>query len=152
MNATGTKPATRRALATLALTCATAIGCGGGGATTTAVDGSKVRTMAAFYEAYLSDHNGQPPKDEAAFREFLTSKQSDLEEFGMTVDEMFASPRGSGSIVWVYGRRPPAGPSGRSYVGYEASSIEGKRLVLAMRGMYDELDDAEFKKVFPNAA
>jgi len=152
MNAFDRKHARQQALAALALSLAAAIGCGGGAATTSPVDGKTVRTMAAFYEAYLDANSGQTPKDEAAFRAFLAGKQKDLEEFGITVDQMFVSPRGNGSLVWVYGRRPPNGAGGKAYVGYEAAPVDGKRLVLGMRGMYDELDDVAFKKLFPNAA
>jgi hypothetical protein len=129
-----------------------AAGCGGDATSPSPVDGNTVRTMSAFYEAYLDANNGETPKDEAAFRSYLAGRQSDLEEFGITVDEMFVSPRGNGAVIWVYGRKPPNGAGGKAYVGYEATSRDGKRLVLGMRGMYDVMDETEFRKLFPTAA
>jgi hypothetical protein len=152
MNAIGRDHATRYVLAALALTCAVAGGCGGDGpAATGPVDHATVRAMAGFYEGYLATHNNAPPKDEQAFREYLNGKQADLEKFNLTVDKMFTSPRGVGPFHWMYGGRPPTGASGMTYIGYETTPVEGKRLVIATRGMYEELAEAEFKKAFPKA-
>jgi hypothetical protein len=152
MNAIGKHHATRYVLAALALASSATVGCGGGGpAATGPVDYATVRAMAGFYEGYLATHNNAPPKDEQAFREYLSGKQADLEKFNLTVDKMFTSPRGGGSFTWTYGGRPPTGASGMTYIGYESTSIDGKRLVIATRGMFEELAEADFKKAFPKA-
>lgn len=123
-------------------------GCGGGGgATTTVADYSKIRSMGAMYESFLNAH-GQPPKDEAEFRAFLTEKEGVLDEAGLSVDDMFVSPHG-GEMVWLYGQKLPKGGSGMTYLGYEKEAVDGKRLVIAGRGMYEQLDETAFKGAFP---
>lgn len=127
-------------------------GCGGGGtANTTVADYAKIRAMGVVYDAYLNDHAGQPPKDEQEFRDYLSGKQELLDRTSLSVDEMFTSPRGK-PLGWVYGKRPPKGQTGMTYLGYEKEPVDGKRLVIAGRGMYEEMDDAQFQKVFPGAS
>jgi hypothetical protein len=141
-------------LATAIVVVATALapaGCGRG-AKQAEVDYTKVRAMGDFYSSYIAEHRGQPPKDEQAFRGYLATKEEQLNKAGLTVDEMFTSPRGSGPIVWVYGKKPPQSSSGTSYFGYEKSTVDGKRLVIGSRGSYEHLDDTQFRKAFPNAS
>ena len=126
-------------------------GCGGGASTTTSnVDYAKVRAMSAFYERFMNEHRSQPPKDEQEYRDFLASKASELEGAGLSVDEMFASPRG-GPITWVYGRLPASSHAGMTYIAYETTPVDGKRLAIAMRGMFEEMDETKFKTAFPAA-
>jgi hypothetical protein len=105
--------------------------------------------MGGFYAGYLGAHNNQPPKDEVEFRAYLATQQEALDKAGLSIDEMFLSPRG-GPLAWVYGARPPVGPMGMTYVAYETTPVDGKRLVIAGGGMTKEMDDAEFRQVFPN--
>ncbi len=72
-----------------------------------------------------------------------------LKRIGLTVDKMFASPRNGTPLTWVYGKRPPRGPTGMTYLAYEAAPVGGKRFLLAAGGMHDEIDDAQFRKLFP---
>ena len=127
-------------------------GCGtGGGAQEGGVaDYKTIRAMANMYVAYLADHKNQPPPSEAAFREYLTTKEEELQQSEITVDAMFVSPRSGEPLEWVYGRKAPAGPAGMTYLGYEKTPVDGKRLVIATRGMYEEMDDARFRTVFPS--
>jgi hypothetical protein len=128
-------------------------GCGGGGsaAKTTVADYSKIRAMGVVYSAYLEEHAGQPPQGEQEFRDYLSGKQELLDRTSLSVDEMFTSPRGK-PLTWVYGQPPPRGSAGMTYFGYETEPVDGKRLVIAGRGMYEEMDDAQFRKVFPEAS
>jgi hypothetical protein len=128
-----------------------ASGCGRK-ALSSGVDFKKVRAMGDFYSAYVADHRGQPPKDEQAFREYLTSKQEALQKAGLNVDDMFKSPRGDGLLVWIFGKRPPVSSSGITYFAYEKAPVDGKRLVIGSRGGYEHLDEAQFRKAFPNAS
>ena len=107
--------------------------------------------MAAFYGAYLQEHGGQPPPDEQAFRDFLAAKQPELETAGLSVDDMFISPRSPSSIQWIYGGALPVGPSGMEYFAYEQQPIDNARLVIASRGIFDLMDESRFHEVFPNA-
>jgi hypothetical protein len=111
-----------------------------------------IRAMGSVYGGYLRDHGGQPPKDEQAFREYLQSKEEDLTRMGLTVDQMFASPRSSdSSFQWVYGKLPPKSQMGANYFGYEKDPVDGTRLVIASRGMYEVMDDSKFNTVFSKA-
>jgi hypothetical protein len=65
---------------------------------------------------------------------------------------MFASPRsGDSAFQWVYGKLPPKGRMGGNYFGYEKDPVDGKRLVIASRGMYEVMDDSKFNTVFSKA-
>ena len=128
-----------------------AVGCSQGGSSTAAgvVEYKKLRAMSILYSEYLGEHRDQAPADEKSFRAYLETKQDQLTQSNLTVDEMFKSPRG-GALTWVYGRTPPTGPLG-TYLGYEQSPVDGKRLVIANLGMYEEVDEAKFRNIFPNA-
>jgi hypothetical protein len=110
----------------------------------------KVRPMSDMYGEYLTSHGNQPPKDEPTFRAYLTSKQDLIQKLGLTIDQMFISPRSDQPLAWVYGMRPPTGVSGFQYFAYEKTPVGGKRLAIGARGMFEELDEAQFKKIFPN--
>jgi hypothetical protein len=115
-------------------------------------DYTKVRTMSAFYEGFLSEHRGQPPKNEQTFRDYLNKKQENLQKAGLTIDQMFVSPRNDKPLQWVYGSTPPVYRQNNMICyAYESESTSGKRLVLGGRGMVAELDESQFKTVFPNA-
>jgi hypothetical protein len=64
---------------------------------------------------------------------------------------VFTSPRTGGAFTWVYDGKKPVGPGGMTVFGYEAAPTDGKRLIVGSRGMREEIDEAEFKKLFPNA-
>src|SRR5688500_11225007 len=106
-----------RAFAAIVLTTLAHVAAGRGRHASPSGDYIKVRAMGDFYGAYLADHRGQPTKDEQTIREYLTSKQEALQKAGLTVDDMFKSPRNGEPFVWVYGKKPPVGSSGVSYFG-----------------------------------
>jgi hypothetical protein len=137
---------------TLLAAALSAAGCGSKARESAVADYSRVRAMGDFYSGFFAENRGQPPKDEQAFRDYLNTKQEQLKKAGLTVDDMFKSPRAEGPLVWVYGKRAPVGSSGISYVGYEKIPIANKRLVIGTRGVYEQLDEAQFRKVFPNAS
>jgi hypothetical protein len=106
--------------------------------------------MSSLYGGYAIADKGQPPKDEAAFRAYLETKVDELQKAGLTVDDMFVSPRGQ-PIQWVYGTKPVSGRAGMKYIGYEQAPVANKRLVIAANGMYDLMEEAEFRRSFPGA-
>lgn len=114
-------------------------------------DTGAIRAMSAAYGEYLQEHRNTPPKNEEEFRSFLATRQEELQESGLTIDEVFESPRNGEAFEWVYGRRPPAGPMGMMFIGYEKTPVDGKRLVIATRGMHELMDGAKFRSVFPDA-
>jgi hypothetical protein len=133
----------------LALTIA---GCSGSsaGSKSAQLDAHAVRARSDMYSLYLATHKYQPPKDEAEFRQFLSSEQSRLEEAGLTVDQMFTSPRSGAPMTWVFAKRPPT-VGGISVYAYESNAVDGQRLILGDRGMSVIIDDAQFKTQFPDA-
>ena len=130
---------------------AASLGCSKSAATklSSGADYRVVRAMGSVYDGYLREHNGQPPKDEQAFRDYLQAKEEDLIKEGLSVDKMFISPRsGDSTIQWVYGKSPLKGPAGMTYLGYEKDPVDGKRLVIGARGMYELMDDNKFQATF----
>lgn len=135
----------------VALALAT-VGCGGGQSSGNGqgLNGGKLLVMQSLYLEYLSQHNNQPPPDEKAFREFVGTKQDKLQKASLTVDDVFISPRNGGPLRWVYGKKQSGNQAGGSYIAYEQTPVDGKRLVIADRG-FQEIDDASFRQAFPNA-
>ena len=131
------------------------VGCGQGGRPaaihTAAGDYRTIRALETFYSDYEAKHKGHPPKDEQAFREFLTSKQDDLAKEGLTVERVFVSPRNGENLAWVYGKPLPPSSSGTNYVAWETKSSDGKRLVIAAGGIYELMDAAKLHAAIPNA-
>ena len=107
------------------------------------------RNMGAMYSQYVAEHGNQPPPSEQAFREFLGSKRDELEKSGLTVEKMFVSPRNGQPMEWMY-KKVPTGPMGMTYFAYEKEPVDGQRLALANRGMYELMDEAKFRSVFSN--
>lgn len=135
----------------LALVMIAVIGCGKKSSTADVGidDYESFRTASTFYGMYQKEHRGQTPPDEQAFREFIESKQEILQKINKTADQLMTSPRNGEPLVFVYGKRPPAGPGGITYVAYEKVPVDGKRLVIGSRGVFEEMDDAQFKRTFP---
>jgi hypothetical protein len=130
------------------------VGCGGttgGGSDLSVGDYGNIRSLSAMYDLYTQEHKGKTPANEQEFRAFMQTNQDVLEKTGRTIDEVMTSPRSGEPFVMVYGK-PPIQSKGMSYIGYENSPVDGKRLVIGLRGMYEELDEAEFKKLFPDAS
>jgi hypothetical protein len=104
-----------------------------------------------LYDDCCRANGGKAPADEQAFRQYLATRQTRLDEAGLTVDDLFTSPRTGGPIQWVYGTTPPTSrETGLVYIGYEKEPVDGKRLVIAMRGISQEMDDAKFRTLFPD--
>jgi hypothetical protein len=128
-------------------------GCGGSTSSSgmTTDDYEVLRSASVMFSQYMGANNGKTPPDEQAFRAFLETKKDALDQKGTTVDQLLTSPRNGESLVFVYGKTPVNGPMGMTYFAYEKTPVEGKRLVLASRGMFEQMDEAQFKKFFPNA-
>jgi hypothetical protein len=108
--------------------------------------------MTAFYEGYLTENRGQPPRDEQAFRTYLAGKEEQLQKVGLTVNQMFASPRDGRPFRWVYGTKPPySREDGITCYGYEAEPSDGKRIVAGNRGMFVEVDESKLRRLFPKS-
>jgi hypothetical protein len=130
-----------------------AIGCGGASSSTgmDADDYATLRSASGMFSQYMGANNGKTPPDEQAFRAFLETKKDVLDKTGKTVDQLLTSPRSGEPLVYVYGKKPVSGPAGMVYFAYEKTPVDGKRLVVASRGMYEQMDEAQFRKFFPDA-
>lgn len=129
------------------------VGCGGQQSSTgmSQDDYQTLRFASGMYEVYLSEHRGKTPPDEQSYRSFVESKQDVLQKMQRTADQVLSSPRNGEPLVFVYGKKLPKGPEGLAYIAYEKTSVNGKRGVLAARGLFEEIDEALFKKIFPGA-
>lgn len=136
------------AIAAAMLALAIMAGCGRSAAD--APSGGSYRARANLYSAFMTAHKRQSPKSEAEFRQFLATQQPKLEQAGLTVDQMFISPRNNEALEWVYGKRPPMAAGGLTILGYEKSAKDGQRLIVGTRGIHLMMDDAQFKRLFPN--
>jgi len=140
-------------LSVAVLLLSSALGCGSGdnAAGVTTNDYTVFRSLAGLYVNYQSQHNGKTPDNEQEFRDFLQTKQAVLSDMELSVDQLLTSPRNGKPLQVVCGRQPPAGPNGMRVIAYESEPVEGKRLVIAPRGMYEVIDETEFQKFFPEA-
>ena len=122
-----------------------AAGCGGGGKSDSGAGDKlkRVRTMGDLYVAHLAEHKNAPA-DEAAWRAFLDTKQTELEAAGLTVDAMFVSPRDGAPLIWVYGKAPK-NQFGLTIVAFEQAPVDGRRFVVATNGMTDNVEESRFQ-------
>lgn len=134
----------------LALLLLVAVGCGTGGSSGVGqADYGNSQTASAMFNAYMGANKGKTPPNEEAFRAFLETKQEVLLKTGRTIDGILTSPRSGQPLEFVYGKKPVSGPNGMLYFAYEKEPIEGKRLVIAGRGIYELMDESHFKQIFP---
>jgi hypothetical protein len=128
-------------------------GCGGSSASSgmNEDDYATLRSVSAMFSQYMGANNGKTPPDEQAFRAFLETKKDVLDKTGTTADQLLTSPRSGEPLIFVYGKTPVSGPMGMVYFAYEKSPVDGKRLVIASRGMFEQMDEAQFRKFFPDA-
>lgn len=116
---------------------------------------SNLKPLAVFYGRFQAQHRGQPPKDEAEFKEFLkTMTPADLETFKLkSADEIFTSSRDKQPYTIVYGppQGPAKGPGGAPIIAYEKVGVGGKRYIASSLGGIEEVDEARFKELVPGA-
>jgi hypothetical protein len=124
-----------------------AIGCGGG--SPSGNDGQlrvAMKVLGLEYGSYLTEHNGAPPADEAAMRDYLQSRMVDLSELGVKgVDDLLRLGRDGQPIKVVYGAKiaMPDRPQ-YAYAAYEQTGVDGTRLVCDSRGGVYEMGETEF--------
>jgi hypothetical protein len=115
---------------------------------------SNLKPLAVFYGQFTGQHRGQPPANEAEFKQFVGSLSPEqLAGFNVTDPEsLFISSRDGKPYVIVYG--PPKGPAGLSgapVIAYEQEGVGGKRYVANAMGEVAEVDEARFKELVPGA-
>lgn len=142
----------RRAVARLAFTAvalATLVGCGEANAPASGAD-PNLAMLTKIYVDHMNAHQGNPPKDEAAFKDYIRQhgahrlKGADMNE----LDALFVSTRDNQPLVFIYGIN--ADPRRQSTViGYEQSAIDGKRTVGYRHGTAELVDEARFTELGP---
>jgi hypothetical protein len=103
------------------------------------------------YGSYLAEHNGAPPPDEKAMREFLESRLDELSAYNVkSADDLLGAGRDGQPVKIVVGAKV-ASPDQPQYpwAAYEQVGIDGKRLASNARGGVYELTAEEFAKQFP---
>jgi hypothetical protein len=137
----------------VALGAVTLIAAGCGGASPAGSDGQlrvAMKVLGLEYGAYLTEHNGAPPPDEAAMRAYLQARMPQLSELGVKgVDDLLRPGRDGQPIKVVYGAKiaMPDRPQ-YAYAAYEQSGVDGNRLVSDSRGGVYEMGDKEFTELF----
>ncbi|MCR4410828.1 MAG: hypothetical protein NUV77_00210 [Thermoguttaceae bacterium] len=114
---------------------------------------SNLKPLAILYGQYMGQNRGQPPASEAEFKKFVTAQGRFLKTFGvMDPASIFVSERDGQPYVIVYGK--PAGPAalaGQPVIAYEKVGVGGRRFVASQVGAVEEVDEAKFKQLVPNA-
>jgi len=138
----------------LAVAVLAQLGCGGSPAAPTGADRQVRAAMTVLsqqYGAYATEHNGTPPKDEAAFRGYLQSRLEDLSIYNVkSPDDLLVKGRDGQPLQIVYGAKMSiADRPEYIWAAYEQTGVGGKRLASDSRGGVYELDAAEFNKQLP---
>jgi hypothetical protein len=142
-------------LGVVGLTCLAVAGCGGAQKKSLAVQQSGLKKLARVYGQFLTQHQGQPPANEAEFKKFAQSLSADdLTSLGVEkADQIFISDRDNKPYVVIYGqpKGPRGGPGGSPVVAYEQEGQAGKRWVASALGAVEEVDEARFRELIPTA-
>jgi hypothetical protein len=114
---------------------------------------SNLKPLAILYGQYTGQHQGRPPAGEAEFKQYVRSQSAMLESFDVTDPEsLFVSSRDGKPYVIKYGAvEGPSGPGGYPVVAYEQEGVGGKRFVASSVGAVEEVDEARFKELVPDA-
>jgi hypothetical protein len=152
------QPCWHVAIALAGSACLLLAGCGGnaGGNSAEANRQTAIALKLAgiAYGQYLASHGGAPPQDVAAFRKYVESKLGELQANGVTsAEDLLVSPRDGQPLIVVCGKRltPPDQPDAPWAV-YEATGVDGKRMIASARGAVVELSPEEFAQQAPGAA
>jgi hypothetical protein len=131
-------------------------GCGGTQSASHETETSNLKPLAIYYGRYIAQHRGQPPANEAEFKAFLSKiPAADLQAFNVaSADDLLVSNRDGQPYVVIYG--PPTGPAegpGKfPVIAYEKTGVGGKRYVASSIGGVEEVDEARFAQLVPNAS
>jgi hypothetical protein len=146
-----TSDATAGSAATFAVTMGVMLavfaGCGRNAASADAAD-ANLTLLTKIYIDHMNAYQGNPPKDEAAFKDYIRKhgahrlNGTDMNE----LDGLFVSTRDRKPLVFSYGiNSDPRRQS--AVIGYEQSSIDGKRTVGYRYGAVELVNDARFTEL-----
>jgi len=116
-------------------------------------ESSNLKPLMVLYGRYIGQHRGQPPPNEAAFKEFVKSAgAAQLPAGAKDADSLFISTRDKQPYVIIYSAaKGPAGPGGQPVVAYEQQGVRGKRYVASTLGAIEEVDETRFRTLVPDA-
>lgn len=135
----------------LAAAVAVCAGCSGS-AESTAREESSLKPLALLVGQYTGQHQGRAPANEAEFKKFVETKGEFLRGFNTDSEKVFVSQRDNKPYVVVYGKpRGPAEVAGAPVIAYEQEGVGGKRYVASSLGAVEEVDNARFRKLVPDA-
>jgi hypothetical protein len=136
----------------VSMTLTALTGCSGDRAPAGSGD-SNLAVLTKIYVDHMNAHEGSPPKDETAFKDYIRQygahrlKGANMNE----LDALFVSTRDHQPLVFIYG--VSADPRRQSaVVGYEQSPVDGKRTVGYRYGTIELVDDARFSELLAGAA
>ncbi|MFW5693154.1 MAG: hypothetical protein ACOCWL_02965 [Thermoguttaceae bacterium] len=137
--------------------CVVALGCGRSRRQAAAREESRLKPLAVLYGQFTGRNRGNPPANDAQFKEFIRSHDAEqLASLGVDdVDELFVSERDGEPYVVLYGdaaQGNPPGPAGAPVVAYEQEGVRGKRFVASSMGAVEEVDEARFRELVPGAS
>jgi hypothetical protein len=110
-----------------------------------------MKLLGLEYGGYLAQSNGNPPTDEDAFRTYLQSRLTSLNDFGVkSLDDLFPPGRDGHPLILIYAAKIPASDRGDVvWSAHETTAVDGFRLACDSRGGIHELSDEIFTSTFP---
>jgi hypothetical protein len=111
-----------------------------------------LRKLATYYGQFQAQHRGQPPANEAEFKNFI---RSFLGEVGAAptakeLDALFLSERDGKPYVILYGKTgSQLEVGGMTAMGYECNGKNGKRWAANSLSGIEELDETHFRDIKP---
>lgn len=115
---------------------------------------SNLKPLAVLYGKFTGSHRGRSPENEKEFKDYIKSlSESDLAALKISdAEKLFVSARDGQPYVVVYGGpKGPAGSSSSPVVVYEQVGVGGKRFVATALGAIEEVADARFREMVPDA-
>jgi len=120
-----------------------------------AANDSNVQRVANLYEAFQSRHNWRGPEDEEEFKSFLNGwNPKKLTNIGVdpnAIDDLFISERDGEPFDIRYGV-PGHIMGSEAAVVFESTGIDGQRLVGFLNMTTQEVDGAEYDRLWSGAA
>jgi hypothetical protein len=111
-----------------------------------------LKDLAVAYGRFIASHRGQSPKDEKEFKAFVQTMLPYLPSKPTDVDSLFVSPRDNQPYVVRYGASSAVSGSGQApVVAYEQQGVDGNRFIATILGAVEEVDEARFRELVPDA-
>ncbi len=112
-----------------------------------------IKALTILYGRFFQTNTGKPPADEKELRAFV--EKLSAEELALLgakdPAKLWISARDGQPYVVMYGNvTNPQGPSGPVVI-YESQGVGGKRFVGTSLGNVEEVDEARFRELVPNA-